>query len=66
MGEMPDWSFHVLGIYFMRALTSVRVLLGLCALLLFLVSWLLVLSWADYSWAGILLVTLGVAVICAA
>lgn len=50
MGEMPDWSFHVLGIYFMRALTSVWVLLGLCALLLFLVSWLLVLSWADYSY----------------
>ena len=50
MGEMPDWSLRVLGIYFMRTLTSVWVLLGLCALLLFLVSWLVVLSWADYSY----------------
>jgi drug/metabolite transporter (DMT)-like permease len=50
MGEMPDWSPHVLGIYCLRTLTSGWVLLGLCALLLFLVSWLVVLSWADYSY----------------
>jgi drug/metabolite transporter (DMT)-like permease len=50
MGEMQDWSFPTLGIYFVRTFTSVWVWLGMGALMLFFVSWLVVLSWADYSY----------------
>jgi uncharacterized membrane protein len=50
MGAMQDWSFSILGIYFTRTFTNGWVWLGISSLLLYFVSWLLVLSWADYSY----------------
>jgi uncharacterized membrane protein len=50
IGEIQRWSFHTLGIYFLRTFTSGWIWLGMGSLLLFLVSWLVVLSWADYSY----------------
>jgi uncharacterized membrane protein len=50
IGELQRWSLHTLGFYFVRTFTSVWIWLGMGSLLLFLVSWLVVLSWADYSY----------------
>lgn len=50
MGETPGWSLDILGIYFVRTFSSVWVWLGIGCLMLFFVSYLLVLSWADYSY----------------
>ena len=50
MGETQGWSLNILGVYFVRAFTSVWVWLGIGSLILFFVSYLLVLSWADYSY----------------
>jgi drug/metabolite transporter (DMT)-like permease len=50
MSEMPDWSVYALAVYFLKTLTSVWIWLGIGSLLLFFVSYLLVLSWADYSY----------------
>ena len=50
MGEMQDWSLNSLSTYFVRTFTSVWVWLGIGSLLLFFISWLVVLSWADYSY----------------
>jgi drug/metabolite transporter (DMT)-like permease len=49
IGEMQDWSASTLAVYFVTTFTSVWIWLGIGSLLLFFVSYLLVLSWADYS-----------------
>jgi drug/metabolite transporter (DMT)-like permease len=49
IGEIRDWSASTLAVYFVRTFTSVWIWLGIGSLLLFFVSYLLVLSWADYS-----------------
>ena len=43
-------SLSVLAVYFLKVLSSVWIWLGVGSLLLFLVIYLLVLSWADYSY----------------
>ena len=50
MGETQGWSPYILGTYFARTFASVWVWLGIGSLILFFVSYLLVLSWADYSY----------------
>jgi drug/metabolite transporter (DMT)-like permease len=50
IGEMPAWTpvgfFH----FFYRAFTSRTIWLGIALLLTFFIAYLLVLSWADYSY----------------
>jgi drug/metabolite transporter (DMT)-like permease len=50
IGEVPDWSASTLAAYFVNIFTNVWIWLGIGSLLLFFVSYLLVLSWADYSY----------------
>ncbi len=50
MGEIQSLSFSTLAVYFLKTLSSVWIWLGISSLLLFFVSYLLVLSWADYSY----------------
>ena len=50
IGEIQHLSFSTLVVYFPKTLTSVWIWLGIGSLLLFFVSYLLVLSWADYSY----------------
>jgi uncharacterized membrane protein len=50
INEMPDWSAYALAVYFLKAFASGWIWLGIGCLLLFFVSYLLVLSWADYSY----------------
>jgi uncharacterized membrane protein len=50
IGEMQDWSASTLALYFVKTFTSVWIWLGIGCLLLFFVCYLLVLSWADYSY----------------
>ncbi len=52
IGELRDWSFRPAGLYLVSTLTSAWVLLGMCALLLSFVFWLVVVSWADYSYVS--------------
>lgn len=50
VGEMPDWSFaHFFGFFF-RAFTSSTIWTGIGLLLAYFIAYLLVLSWADYSY----------------
>jgi drug/metabolite transporter (DMT)-like permease len=49
IGVIRHLSFSTLAVYFPKTVTSVWIWLGIGSLLLFLVSYLLVLSWADYS-----------------
>lgn len=50
VGEMPDWSpSHFFGFFF-RAFTSGTIWTGIGLLLAYFVAYLLVLSWADYSY----------------
>ena len=50
MGEIGRLSVSTLAIYFLKTLSSVWIWLGITSLLLFFVSYLLILSWADYSY----------------
>jgi drug/metabolite transporter (DMT)-like permease len=50
MGEIRHPSVSTLAIYLLKVLSNVWVWLGMGSLLLFLVIYLLVLSWADYSY----------------
>jgi len=50
IGEIQHLSFSTLAVYFPKTLTSVWIWLGIGSLLLFFISYLLVLSWADYSY----------------
>ncbi|MBI3939208.1 MAG: EamA family transporter [Acidobacteria bacterium] len=50
VGEVREWSAAPLAVTFVRTFTSGTVWLGIASLLLFFVSYMLVLSWADYSY----------------
>jgi drug/metabolite transporter (DMT)-like permease len=50
MGEMGRLSVSTLAVYSLKTLSSVWIWLGIGSLLLFFVSYLLILSWADYSY----------------
>ncbi|HUZ47029.1 MAG TPA: EamA family transporter [Terriglobia bacterium] len=52
LGGLHVWSFDGILHFFMRAFTSGSVWLGIAALLLFFISYLLVLSWADFSYVS--------------
>jgi len=49
IGEVNQWSAAVLAAVFVKVLASGWIWLGVGSQLIFLVSFLLVLSWADYS-----------------
>jgi len=49
VGEVQDWSPSGLGGLFVKTFINGWVWLGIGSLLLFLVSFMVVLSWADYS-----------------
>ena len=50
LGEVPGWSASTVAPYFLTAFSSGWIWLGISVLLLFFVSYLLVVSWADYSY----------------
>ena len=50
IGPMPDWAPTGLMGFFFRTFTSETIWLGISLLLAFFVAYLLVLSWADYSY----------------
>jgi len=50
IGPMPGWAPAELFDFFFRAFTSGTIWLGIGLLLTFFVAYLLVLSWADYSY----------------
>ena len=49
-GAPPQWTPQALVIFFWRAFQSGSVWLGISLLILFLICYMLVLSWADYSY----------------
>lgn len=49
IGDVRAWSVGALGVLFVKIFTNFWVWLGIGGLLLFLVSFMVVLSWADYS-----------------
>jgi len=50
VGEIRHLAVSTLLVYFLKTLTSIWIWLGIGSLLLFFASYLLVLSWADYSY----------------
>jgi uncharacterized membrane protein len=52
LGSLNGWSFDAVLLFFSRAMTSGTVWLGIAMLLLFFISYLLVLSWADFSYVS--------------
>ncbi len=50
MGEIGRLSASHLAVYFLKTLGSVWIWLGVGSLLLFFLSYMLILSWADYSY----------------
>jgi multidrug transporter EmrE-like cation transporter len=50
IGDPPSWTPGAVAAFFMRAFESGTIWLGIALLLLFLVSYMLVLSWADFSY----------------
>jgi len=50
VGEIQDLSLPSLAVYLPKTLSSGWIWLGIGSLLVFFVSYLLVLSWADYSY----------------
>lgn len=51
VGEVTDWSFAGLFGAFLQTFTSPTIWLGISCLILFFVGYMLVLSWADFSYA---------------
>jgi uncharacterized membrane protein len=49
VGEVGSWSPASLAAFFQKAFTNGWIWLGIASLVLFLVSLMIVLSWADYS-----------------
>jgi uncharacterized membrane protein len=49
-GAPARWTFQALSVFFWRAFQSGAVWTGMILLMLFLISYMLVLSWADYSY----------------
>jgi drug/metabolite transporter (DMT)-like permease len=52
LGEVPGWAPGNAFPYFVRAFESGTIWLGISLLMLFLVSYMLVLSWADFSYVS--------------
>lgn len=52
IGSLHGWSLDGTLLFFARALSSGEVWLGIGMLLLFFISYLLVLSWADFSYVS--------------
>jgi multidrug transporter EmrE-like cation transporter len=52
LGELHSWAPGTAIAYFARAFESGSIWLGISLLLLFLVSYMLVLSWADFSYVS--------------
>ncbi|MCL5670483.1 MAG: EamA family transporter [Acidobacteria bacterium] len=52
LGGLDAWSFHGVLHFFINAFTNGSVWLGIAMLLLFFISYLLVLSWADFSYVS--------------
>ena len=50
IGEIHDYSHQALVGVFLKTFTSGTIWLGICSLLVFFISYLLVLSWADFSY----------------
>ena len=50
MGKLPDLSIPSLTVYLLKILGSGWIWLGIGSLLIFFISYMLVLSWADYSY----------------
>lgn len=50
VGEVTDWSLSGLSGMFLQVFTSPTIWLGICCLILFFVGYMLVLSWADFSY----------------
>jgi len=50
IGEVSDWSPAALFDIFLRTFTSPTIWLGIAGLVLFFVCYMLVLSWADFSY----------------
>jgi len=50
VGEIQNWSVVSLSVYLVKVFSSGWIWLGMGSLLVFLTSYLLVLSWADYSY----------------
>jgi len=49
-GAPARWTSQALALFFWRAFQSGSVWIGMCLLMLFLICYMLVLSWADYSY----------------
>ena len=49
-GAPSHWTFQALALFFWKAFHSGAVWLGISALFLFFICYMLVLSWADYSY----------------
>lgn len=52
IGEVSSWSVSILCEVFVRTFISSTIWLGIGSLLIFFISYLLVLSWADYSYVS--------------
>ena len=52
VGRLHAWSFDSALLFFVRALSSGTIWLGITLLLLFFVSYTVVLSWADFSYVS--------------
>ncbi|HUI42203.1 MAG TPA: hypothetical protein VL523_09550 [Terriglobia bacterium] len=49
IGDVRGWSLAALGAFFLKTFSNGWIWLGIGSLLVFLVSFMVVLSWADYS-----------------
>src|SRR5436853_5328925 len=49
-GEIADFSLAALAVTFVKTFTNGSIWLGILSLLVFFVSYLLLLSWADFSY----------------
>lgn len=52
LGGLHGWSFEGVWLFFVRTFSSGTIWLGIAMLLLFFISYLLVLSWADFSYVS--------------
>ena len=50
VGELRDWSPGGLISFFLQAISTPAIWLGISSLLLFFLSYMIVLSWADFSY----------------
>lgn len=50
VGSAATWNLQDLGLVFVRVLSNGYIWLGIASLLTFFVAYMLILSWADYSY----------------